>query len=132
MSLTEILALPSVDSDGIWADVEGAENRTVANAVKYKKLWRPRYWRIAWQMHRDGVNTVPVHVGRATDLRRRYEVKRPADIPPDSMMAGNGHHRIKLAMRLHHTVMLVTDNIYESAGIDDHEYGCLHPGSEAA
>lgn len=122
MPLADILTLPSVDSDGVWAPhVYGCTflNSTVRNAIGHKRLTGRRkrgyYAAISERMRRDGINAVPIHIGRAAEVARVYGVEGlPSEIEPEQLMMGNGHHRVLIAVNLHLTVMRWTDNITES------------------
>jgi hypothetical protein len=121
MRLNDILALPSVDSDGVWApEIHGGctpENRTVLNALHYKSLDDPakrEYYRvIAACMGLDQLNGFPIQVGRAAGIAYAHGIWLPREIDPDEPMMGQGHHRVLIAMRLQLPTMLVTDNIKE-------------------
>lgn len=121
MPVADILTLPSVDSDGVWNPwVFGftPANSTVRNAIRYARLDAPEkrlsYVRISLCMRRDGINSVPVHIGRAADVAPLYDVELPDEIDPDQLMMGNGHHRVLIAVKLHLPKMRWTDNPIES------------------
>jgi hypothetical protein len=121
MPLEDILTLPSIDSDGVWEPtVYGCTfvNSSVRNAIRYKRLDAPdkrRYYiRLALCMRRDGINAVPIHIGRAADVTRLYCVDLPEEIEPDQLMMGNGHHRVMIAVNLHIAVMRWTDRLFGS------------------
>jgi hypothetical protein len=121
MPLEDILTLPSVDSDGIWeSGLYGCTflNSTVRNALRYKQLDDPRkrsyYAAIAACMRQDGINSVPIHIGRAADVAPLYAVDLPDEIEPDQLMMGNGHHRVLIAVKQRLPVMRWTDRLLES------------------
>jgi hypothetical protein len=121
MPVADILTLPSVDSDGVWApSVYGftPANSTVRNAIRYARLNKPDkrlyYTRISLCMRRDGINSVPIHIGRAAEVAPLYDVKLPAEIDPDQLMMGNGHHRVLIAVKLRLPEMRWTDSPIES------------------
>lgn len=121
MPLEDILTLPSIDSAGVGEPVlYGCTfvNSTVLNAISSKRLDAPekrlRYIRISLGMRRDGINAVPIHIGRARDLTYVYGVDLPDEIEPDQLMMGNGHHRVMIAVKLRHSKMRWTDSLIES------------------
>lgn len=127
MPLEDILTLPSIDSDGVcapWLHDFTFANSTVRNAICYKRLHdspkRDYYAKIAQCMERDGINAVPIHIGRAADVVRAYarvaetEIELPLGIEPEQLMMGNGHHRVLIAVNLHLTVMRWTDDLFDS------------------
>lgn len=121
MPLEDILTLPSIDSDGVWEPtVYGCTfvNSSVRNAIRYKRLDEPakrlEYIRISLCMRRDGINAVPVHICRAGDMTYLHGVDLPKEIEPDQLMMGNGHHRVMIAVNLHHDAMRWTDSLFDS------------------
>lgn len=120
MPLEDILTIPSIDSDGVWKPVVYGctfANYTVRSAIRYKGLGGKRrgyYTAISLSMMRDGINTVPIHIGHAAEVAHAYGGELPDEIEPDQLMMGNGHHRVLIAVRLHLAVMRWTDDLIES------------------
>jgi hypothetical protein len=121
MPLEDILTLPSIDSDGVWEPtVYGCTfvNSSVRNAIRYKRLDAPQkrlaYIRISLCMRRDGINAVPIYIGLAADVTYVYGLDLPAEIEPDQLMMGDGHHRVIIAVKLNIAVMRWTDRLIDS------------------
>jgi hypothetical protein len=119
--LEDILSLPSIDSDGVWEPgVYGCTfvNSSVRNAILYKRLDAPEkrlyYIRLSLCMRRDGINAVPIHIGRAADVAYIYDRDLPKEIEPDQLMMGNGHHRVMIAVKLRLSAMRWTDRLFDS------------------
>ena len=103
MPIDQILRLPSIDSDGIWDQSDDLDTWTVENAIKSKDIDDDYHEAIMDSMAENGINLVPIHIGKAIDVISGYTLFR--SMPPglDSetqLMLGNGHHRVAIALEL--------------------------------
>jgi hypothetical protein len=127
MRLSDILDLPSIDSDG-FADADNLDDEnsewyslTVSDLMESKtdeleyggNSSADEYDAIRESMDEHGYNTVPIHVTYGSDLCPAYGTECP-DRYRNSLVMGNGHHRVAIALALGHTTMMVTDDLIES------------------
>ena|ERR1700744_2946537 len=125
MKIADILCLPSVDSEACCSgDMVISDRWLAANAISRKTLFDddPDYpvdyqWLID-RMKADGYNRVPIHVDLGSEMIDVYCVDVPSDLL-DSLMMGNGHHRLMIAIQLGFDTMLVTDDVSESDDVGD-------------
>ena len=127
MLLSDILDLPSIDSDGFGSadylddDVSEYYSLTVFDLMEQKtdeltyggNSSAQEYDAIRESMNVEGINTIPIHVTYGQNLTPSYGMKCP-DRYMHSLVMGNGHHRVALALELGHATMLVTDDLMES------------------
>ena len=129
MRVEDILMLPSIDSDG-FASVDDLDDDeigeyyslTVADLMESKSddleygsdnSTPEEYNDIREAMRENGINEIPIHVTFGKHLCPMYGVASP-DKYRESLVMGNGHHRVALALKLGHEYMQVTDDIIES------------------
>ena len=128
MRVQDILELPSIDSDGFGSaddldDYELGEyySLTVADLMESKSeeleyggnSSPEEYDDIREAMRENGINEIPIHVTFGKALCPMYGVSTP-DKYRESLVMGNGHHRVALALELGHEYMQVTDDLTES------------------
>jgi hypothetical protein len=117
MAIEDILALPSVQHSFSQATTgEIAQGEYVGDIF---------HMAIAEEMRKAGINMIPIHVADARTAATEYMRWRGGswdwDVDPDATVMGNGHHRVKIAMELGFTKMLVSDEIDETGWPDDDE-----------
>jgi hypothetical protein len=119
MPIADILNLPSIDSTGL----NGCGNSTLTVSDLMSEKTRElvtggnespeEYDRIRESMAMFGINTIPIHVDYGSALCPEYGFPCP-DQYANSLVMGNGHHRVAIALQLGHATMLVTDDQMES------------------
>jgi len=127
MNISEILDLPSIDSDGFSdadnIDDDNAEwySMTVSDLMETKtdeltyggNCDPDEYDAITEAMRDNGINEIPIHVDYGDKLCPMYRSPCP-EVYRNSLVMGNGHHRVAMAILLGHSTMLVTDDLMES------------------
>jgi hypothetical protein len=129
MPLIMLLAIPSIDSDGIAHGSADPLKFTVRNALRGKRVHdHPYYEVLAAAMRRDGINCVPIHVAPVWFMCREYQmfidgewqpIPLPACLNPLQPMLGNGGHRVKIARELRLPILRWTTDLWESGWGDE-------------
>lgn len=122
MLISEILKLPSVDSDGsCYPGDSNDHDWSVPNALEKLNVDSRYYDTIRAEMEYDRYNRVPIHVGPADEVGPFYFTFVPERFL-DGLMMGNGHNRLKIMIELGFTHARVTDDPYESDDTNDPKY----------
>ena len=111
MAIADVLKLPSVDSsgscysDGEWSVASTLESKNVEYSAVYDA--------IRAEIAALGYNRVPIHIDYGANMEAVYSTVIPDDML-DSLVMGNGHHRLKIMVEAGLETVLVTDEASES------------------
>jgi hypothetical protein len=105
MPIAQILRLRSTDFP----------HTSVAKVLESKDTNDPYYAKIKASMQAEG-QRYPFLVAPLSSISRQagYSLLLDSEAGSDEMVFGNGHHRLKLAMELGWTEVVVTDDLYKS------------------
>ena len=110
MAIADVLKLPSVDSRGsCYSDGEWS----VASTLESKCVDYGPYDAIRAEIITLGYNRVPIHIDYGANMEAVYSTVIPEDML-DSLVMGNGHHRLKIMVEAGLETVLVTDEASES------------------
>ena len=108
MNIDEILLLPSVDSEGFYDN----ELQSVKDVLARKNVATPDYRALSRDMDKDG-QSYSIHIADGETIWHTYgssEIVCP-DEYRDTLVMGNGHHRVKLAIELGWTEMKYSEDV---------------------
>ncbi len=111
MTLSEVLALPSVDSNEATFDEWSHSPQTTWDVINGgdKDTTDIYHQIIKGKMAAKGINEVPIHVAKGSVMAREYNIHVPFEYW-DTVFMGNGHHRVKMMVELGLPIVRVSSN----------------------
>src|ERR1035441_8061038 len=97
MTIDKILLLPSIDSEGFY----GGELDSVKEVLARKHVDTPEYRKLFRDMDKNG-QSYSIHIADGETIWQTYhwaEMVCPQEYR-DTLVMGNGHHRVKIAIEL--------------------------------
>lgn len=130
MPISQILRLPSIDSHGFRDHSDDLDTWTVETAIHSKDIHDDYHQAIMDSMAENGINLVPIHIGRARDVINLYtsfKSLHPELGSDTQLMLGNGHHRVAMALELGLKELLYSTDRDETGWGDEDMYLITRP-----